>query len=39
MKYQKGKVKKKSLLKNKINYLGIILTKEIKGLYTENYEH
>ena len=38
MKYQKGNVKEQSLLKlhQKINYLGIILTKEVKDLYAEN---
>ena len=40
MKYQKGKVKKQSLLKlhQKIKYLGRNLTKEVKDLYAENYK-
>ena len=42
MKYQKEKVRKQSRLKshqkNKIKYLGINLTKEVKDLYTENYK-
>ena len=42
MKYQKEKVKKKKKIpfkivsKNKIKYLGINLTKEMKDLYAEN---
>ena len=40
MKYQKENMKKQSLLKfhPKKKYLGINLTKEVKGLYAENYK-
>ena len=44
MKYQKGNVKKLKKKKpfkitpKKIKYLGINLTKELKGLYSEKYK-
>ena len=43
MKYQKGTVKKKEISfkiasRNKLKYLGISLTKEVKDLYAENYK-
>ena len=40
MNYQKEKLRKQSHLQlyQKIKYLGISLTKEVKNLYTENYK-
>ena len=40
MNYQKGKLRKQShsQLLQKIKYLGINLTKDIRGLYLENYK-
>ena len=39
MKYHKGDVRKKTIpvTLQKIKYLGINLTKEVKDFYTENY--
>ena len=39
MKYQKQKIGKKShlLYEQRIKYLGVNLTKEVKDLYSENY--
>ena len=40
IKYQKVNIKKKYILKSHqiIKHLGINLTKEVKGLYAENYK-
>ena len=41
MNYQKGKLKKQisfTIASNRIKYLGINLTKDVKDLYSENYK-